>query len=133
MNIIHGDMKGVSRLNNMLISPQALILSCSLQDNVLVSDDGQPRLCDFGISRIISASETLKGTTTSGVQGSLRWMAPDFFRKENPVHSKEIDVWGFGATVYVSLFLSLSIMPLLTYRSLPAITDGKSTLRALKD
>ena len=132
MNIIHGDMKGVSRLNNMLISPQALILSCSLQDNVLVSDDGQPRLCDFGISRIISASETLKGTTTSGVQGSLRWMAPEFFQEENPVHSKVTDVWGYGATVYVSP-LAVDNYASANFRSFPATTYRESTLRALQD
>ena len=86
-----------------LIRSLLVDLNSSLQDNVLVSDYGQPQICDFGISRIISASASLKSTTD--VRGSTRWMAPEFCREGDPVtdHSKMTDVLSFGATIYVSL------------------------------
>ena len=88
---------------NSLIRSLLVDLNSSLQDNVLVSDYGQPQICDFGISRIISASASLKSTTD--VRGSTRWMAPEFFREGDPDtdHSKMTDVWSFGATIYVSI------------------------------
>ena len=100
MNIIHGDMKGVSRLNNMLISPQALILSCSLQDNVLVSDDGQPRLCDFGISRMLS-EETMWVTPATSAPGTVQYMAPELLDGTQVTVTKESDIYAFASTVVV--------------------------------
>ena len=83
-------------------------LNCLAQDNVLMSDEGQPLICDFGLARIVPESASLSNTTTAG--GSVRWMAPEFFRRDNPVtkHCKETDVWGFGATIYVSFIFNVS-------------------------
>jgi len=66
-------------------------------DNVLVSPTGKALVADFGISVLLSASQTLS-TTTGGVKGSIRWMAKELFDGSNS--SKESDVWAFGMTVY---------------------------------
>ena len=78
-----------------------------VQENVLVSDEGHPLICDFGLARIVPGSASLSNTTT--VRGSVRWMAPEFFKSENPVteHSEATDVWGFGATLYVSFIFNV--------------------------
>ena len=70
-----------------------------------MSDEGRPLICDFGLARIVPESVSLSNTTT--VRGSVRWMAPEFFRGYYPVteHSKATDVWSFGVTVYVSFML----------------------------
>ena len=67
-----------------------------------MSDEGRPLICDFGLARIVPESISLSNTTNA--RGSFRWMASEFF-EERPVteHSRETDVWGFGATVFVSL------------------------------
>ena len=79
-----------------------------VQDNVLMSDEGQPLICDFGLARIVPGSASLSNTTT--VRGSFRWMAPEFFRYNDPVteHSEATDVWGFGATIYVSFTINVN-------------------------
>ena len=72
-----------------------------------MSDEGRPLICDFGLARIVPGSASLSNTTT--VRGSVRWMAPEFFRDIDPVteHSEETDVWGFGATIYVSFIFNV--------------------------
>ena len=72
-----------------------------------MSDEGQSLICDFGLARIVPGSASLSNTTT--VRGSVRWMAPEFFHRDNPVteHSEATDVWGFGATIYVSFIFNV--------------------------
>jgi len=53
--IVHGDIKG---------------------GNILISADGNPVLCDFGLA-IMLDPEFDGGTTTSAQNGSQRWMAPE--------------------------------------------------------
>lgn len=102
--VIHSDIKAVSlsvrRPCNTTVTGE--------QDNVLVSSSGIPRICDFGISRMLAASQTIGATSTQtgGVRGSVRWMAPELILpSESPViHSTQTDIWAFGMTVYVSFF-----------------------------
>ena len=69
-----------------------------------MSNEGQPLICDFGLARIVPESVSLSNTTNR--RGSTRWMAAEFFSADDQErvseHSKETDVWSFGATVYVS-------------------------------
>ncbi|KAH8115061.1 kinase-like domain-containing protein [Phellopilus nigrolimitatus] len=73
-------------------------------ENVLISDDGLPRICDFGISRILISSQTFGGTSSqnNGTKGSLRWMSKELLEICEPpnTHSMESDIWAFGMTVY---------------------------------
>ena len=75
------------------------------QENILVNSNGHPMLADFGISRFVS----MNGEPTEvSYEGSVRWMAIELIDElmsgsGRLVHTKESDVWGFGATVYVSL------------------------------
>jgi serine/threonine protein kinase len=64
-------------------------------------------LSDFGISRVIVASQVT--TDTTSVKCSMRWMARELFPELHgtsfldPVKANEkTDVWAFGMTVYVS-------------------------------
>lgn len=72
--IIHGDMKAA---------------------NVLVSDEHNALLCDFGLSRAI---DTPTATTLRG-KGSLRWMSPELLC-EGEGKSFASDIWAFSMTVY---------------------------------
>jgi len=69
--------------------------------NILVSDEGDPLLTDFGISRMMDSSSS----TRSG--GSARWMAielvnPSF--SDSAVgagrHTPQTDVWAYGMVLY---------------------------------
>ena len=76
-------------------------------DNVLISESGDPLLCDFGVSRLLAASDTFSGaitSTTGGPHGTFRFMAREILcptDEDSSVYSKQSDVWGFGMTVYV--------------------------------
>ncbi|KAH8115058.1 kinase-like domain-containing protein [Phellopilus nigrolimitatus] len=83
---------------------QGVIHSDLKAENVLISDDGLPRICDFGISRILISSQTFGGTSSqnNGTKGSLRWMSKELLEICEPpnTHSMESDIWAFGMTVY---------------------------------
>ncbi|KAG8893202.1 hypothetical protein FRB99_002140, partial [Tulasnella sp. 403] len=63
-------------------------------DNVLINDDGEAMLCDFGLSKLLE--DVPSGlTTTNGQKGTLRYMAPEQFG-EKPLYTTETDVYAFG-------------------------------------
>jgi len=77
--IIHGDVKAT---------------------NVLVNNEHQACIADFGLSRILGAS----GFTTKSIGGTYRWMAYELIAYEfegnpTPKLTKVTDVWAFGMTV----------------------------------
>ena len=69
-----------------------------------MSDTGEARISDFGLSRILETS----GFTTKGVGGTCRWMAyelivsPDNYGEDGeeyvPQPTIASDVWAFGMT-----------------------------------
>ncbi|KAL5498961.1 hypothetical protein ACEPAH_1479 [Sanghuangporus vaninii] len=108
-NVVHSDLKA---------------------DNVLVGHSGEPLICDFGISRILSHSLSNGGTSSASLKGSARWMAPELFNIEiDAHHTKETDMWAFGMTVYEIL---TQAVPYSNIRNdvqvIFAITEGKLPL-----
>ncbi|KAL5522769.1 hypothetical protein ACEPAG_8787 [Sanghuangporus baumii] len=108
-NVVHSDLKA---------------------DNVLVGHSGEPLICDFGISRILSHSLSNGGTSSASLKGSARWMAPELFNVEiDTHHTKETDMWAFGMTVYEIL---TQAVPYSNIRNdvqvIFAITEGKLPL-----
>ncbi|KAJ3781524.1 kinase-like domain-containing protein [Lentinula aff. detonsa] len=79
--VVHGDIKGA---------------------NIMISDDHSCCLADFGLS--ILDTPSINPTQTTTVQGSLRWLAPEFI---NPTSSSpprqgtltSRDIYAFGCTV----------------------------------
>jgi tyrosine-protein kinase Yes len=63
--------------------------------NILLTGSGQPKISDFGMSRILDSAE--EGKTKSNI-GPVCWMAPESIAKRN--YSKKSDVWTFGIVVY---------------------------------
>lgn len=58
--------------------------------NILVDDDGNVKLADFGISKAVEGSIKLQSTV-----GSPYWMAPELFQ-DNPRYGYEVDIWATG-------------------------------------
>ncbi|KAJ7778478.1 kinase-like domain-containing protein [Mycena metata] len=84
MKIVHGDLRGT---------------------NILVSDDWNVCLADFGLTGVIEdvALSATNGALTSSTNhaGSLRWfapelMAPTFFGRERFVRTPASDVYAYG-------------------------------------
>ncbi|THH09475.1 hypothetical protein EW145_g1994 [Phellinidium pouzarii] len=100
MHLILGIANGLAYLHN-----EGVVHADMKSDNVLVSSSGDAKICDFGISRAIDATQaTLGGNTTrpGGPVGSIRWMAYELIAESEiyTKHTKESDVWAFGMTVY---------------------------------
>ncbi|KZV98372.1 kinase-like protein, partial [Exidia glandulosa HHB12029] len=70
--VVHGDIKGA---------------------NVLVSDEGVARLCDFGLSVLLA--EHSQSISHTGLKGTSRWMAPELL-VEGTRPSYSTDVYACG-------------------------------------
>lgn len=69
------------------------------QLNVLIDDNGNAVLCDFGLSRV--KADTTTRTITTGVEnivGSRNWMSPE--RLLGGALKKPSDIYALGMTIY---------------------------------
>jgi serine/threonine protein kinase len=87
-------------LTRQLAEGLAAVHACGLlhrdlkPDNVLVGDDGRPRLVDFGLAAAIASADL------AGVSGTLPYMAPEQARGEAERIDARTDVYGLGAVLY---------------------------------
>ncbi|CAE6541751.1 unnamed protein product [Rhizoctonia solani] len=77
LGVVHGDLKG---------------------PNVLVTEEGTAKLCDFGHSRFIDTEPSYADTTDSSstFQATTRYMSPELFTARVSGPSCPSDIWAFG-------------------------------------
>ena len=77
-----------------------MLSNADSQANILVNDEGEPCIADFGLSRVEAIQTTLTGT--SSTKGTFRWQAPELvFPDEfggNGKHTAASDIYAFGMT-----------------------------------
>ncbi len=66
--------------------------------NVLLADDGTPRLTDFGLARVVGLS-TL--TRAGAVMGTIEYLSPEACRAESLDEAS--DIWSFGVMLWEML------------------------------
>ena len=71
--MVHGDLKGVSELCNMRFTT---LLMARVQPNILINNEKNAVLCDFGLASITADAESAHASTINSA-GSIRWMAPE--------------------------------------------------------
>lgn len=67
-------------------------------DNVLLADDGTPRLTDFGMARFAGKPHL---TEDGAIVGTMAYLAPEAFMDEEP--DERTDIWAFGIMFYEML------------------------------
>ena len=73
------------------------IMHCDIKPgNVLVSDDGQPHVLDFGLARLASPASP----SSSHTPGTLPWMSPEQLRYRNYVLDQRTDIYSMGVLFY---------------------------------
>eukprot|EP00732_Lithocolla_globosa_P003350 Lithocolla_globosa_v1_NODE_2645_length_1921_cov_8.660772.p1 type:complete len:270 gc:universal NODE_2645_length_1921_cov_8.660772:832-1641(+) len=104
-NVMHRDFKG---------------------QNLLITSQGEVKVCDFGVSAQVSMMRGTRSTFT----GSFFWMAPEVVQCQDPKlgnrYSSKVDVWSLGIT---ALELAHGVPPheaLHPYDALQAITNSPS-------
>lgn len=64
-------------------------------DNVLLAEDGSPRLTDFGVARFGSATRL---TDANNIVGTLDYMSPEMLDGAEPTAAS--DLWAFGVMMF---------------------------------
>ncbi len=67
-------------------------------DNVLLAEDGTPRLTDFGMARIGTESHI---TEDGAIVGTMAYIPPEVFQGKEP--DERSDLWSFGIMLYEML------------------------------
>lgn len=63
--------------------------------NVLITNEGNVQLCDFGVAARLSLAASKRST----MAGTPYWMAPEVIR-EGDTYNVKADIWSLGITVY---------------------------------
>ena len=66
--------------------------------NILIDQQGEPHLTDFGLARLVETESTL--TRTMEVLGTPSYMAPEQAEGKNTQLTSATDVYGLGAVLY---------------------------------
>eukprot|EP01095_Lingulamoeba_sp_RSL-Kostka_P004544 TRINITY_DN15779_c0_g1_i1.p1 TRINITY_DN15779_c0_g1~~TRINITY_DN15779_c0_g1_i1.p1 ORF type:complete len:347 (+),score=96.30 TRINITY_DN15779_c0_g1_i1:80-1120(+) len=64
-------------------------------DNVLITDDGKVKLCDYGLSRKYN-----KNQKQLAFPGTLQYASPESIQNQY-IYGPEVDLWALGVTLYV--------------------------------
>ena len=104
-DVISLSMKLVSGLAS--VHSKGLVHADIKPDNVMIREDGEPVVVDFGIARSTVADDgtmTLDDNSTqaiSKIEGTLAYMAPEVIRGETP--TAQSDIFSLGTMIYEML------------------------------
>ncbi len=64
----------------------------------MIDDDGNPKICDFGLARIVRKTQEKRRRLTYGV-GTLPYKSPEILAP-NEDYSEAVDMWSIGVLFY---------------------------------
>jgi eukaryotic-like serine/threonine-protein kinase len=91
--------------------------------NILLDQNGEPHLTDFGLARLVETESTV--TRTKEVLGTPSYMAPEQAAGETKKLSAATDVYGLGAVLYQLLTGHPPFAGETTYETIRLLLDKK--------
>lgn len=71
--------------------------------NVLLTESGQAKLCDFGLAAAVkthvASCGSARGASSAAAVGSVFWMAPELFERKGR-GGQDTDVFALGCVLY---------------------------------
>src|SRR6516164_2264144 len=89
--------------------------------NILLDQNGEPHLTDFGLARLVETESTVTGTLD--VLGTPSYMAPEQAVGGSPKVSKATDTYGLGAVLYQLLTGQPPFAGGTTYETIKLLLD----------
>ena len=83
--------------------PEIIIHGDVKPANIMLSDDGQAKLCDLGLGKIKQSNFETMSVTGEGGLGTPAYMAPEIIL-DRKTSSTSSDVYSYGATLYQVMF-----------------------------
>lgn len=71
--------------------------------NILFDENGNVKIADFGLSKIMEHDSDAMELTSQGA-GTYWYLPPECFNRDNPQISSKVDVWSAGVILYQMLF-----------------------------
>lgn len=90
--VIHRDVKGIFSIT--LVSSWCSLTYLSAA-NILITHTGRVVLCDYGVSALLSTSQSKRTTFV----GTPHWMAPEVITSGS-LYDAKADIWSLGVTIY---------------------------------
>jgi serine/threonine-protein kinase len=91
--------------------------------NVLLDTDGEPKVTDFGIAKVMAGSDTKKSTAADARMGTLSYMSPEQIRRAKDVTARS-DIFSLGAMLYEMATGRLAFAGESDYDVMDAIIKG---------
>ena len=85
--IVHGDLKLVSIFDT---SPIHSNYTVDPKGNILIDEQWNARLCDFGISRMLTEAGESGDTTTSPHTGTARYLSYELLHARAPTTASDV-------------------------------------------
>ncbi|TDL23526.1 kinase-like protein [Rickenella mellea] len=118
--LIYGVASGISYLHN----EKQVVHGDIRGSNVLIDGNLQPRIADFGLTRLKASGKFTATVTEYSGQGTSMWKAPELFHEDH-WPTPESDVYAF-ACVCIEIFTDQSPFPA------PGYTEVSAMLKVIK-
>ena len=101
--LLHGVAKGLVYLHN-----QAVIHRDLTAKNVLLDKNNDPKISDFGNSRMFKNDPCTQLNTITQCPGTLLYMPPEALSNNRRIDASKLDIFAFG---HLALFTSTQVFP----------------------